>query len=85
MSTKRSGMLARITLLTLALALPLCSHAQGCSLCKDSTAGSAPIVRQALRRAILILGFPAGGIFIGILVLARRIKPRETPDPRKQL
>lgn len=77
-------MLARI-LLTLALALPLCSHAQGCSLCKDTTAGSAPIVRQSLRRAILILGLPAGAIFIGILVLARRIKPREAPEPTNQL
>ena len=77
--------LARITLLTLALALPLCSHAQGCSLCKDSTAGSAPRVRQSLRRAILILGLPAGGIFIGILVLARKIKPREAPEPPNQL
>jgi hypothetical protein len=63
--------------LTLLLVLPLHSHAQGCSLCKDSTAGSAPMVRQSLRRAILILGLPAGGIFLGILVLARKIKPRE--------
>lgn len=70
--------------LALLLALPLPSHAQGCSLCKDSTAGSAPIVRQSLRRAILILGLPAGGIFIGILVLARKIKPRESADPTNQ-
>jgi hypothetical protein len=60
-----------------ALALPLSTHAQGCSLCRDTTAGSAPHVRQSLRRAILILGLPAGGIFLGILVVARKSKPRE--------
>jgi len=65
--------------------MPAFSHAQGCSLCKDATAGSAPIVRQSLRRAILILGVPAGGIFVGILVLARRIKPREAPESTSQL
>ena len=61
--------------LTLALTVPI--HAQGCSLCRDTTAGSAPHQRQALRRAILIMGIPAGSIFLGILVVARKIKPRE--------
>ncbi len=75
----------RILLLATALVMPAFSHAQGCSLCKDATAGSAPIVRQSLRRAILILGVPAGGIFVGILVLARRIKPREAPESTSQL
>ncbi len=55
-------------------------HAQGCSLCRDTTAGSAPRVRQGLRRAILVLGVPAGAIFLGILVVARKIKPREGLD-----
>jgi hypothetical protein len=64
-----------LLILTLALAVPLPIHAQGCSLCRDTTAGSAPHVRQSLRRAILILGVPAGGIFLGILVVARKIKP----------
>jgi hypothetical protein len=64
-------------LLAFALALPLSSHAQGCSLCKDTTAGSAPRAQQSLRRAILIMGIPAGAIFLGILVVARKIKPRE--------
>ena len=45
----------RLLILALLLVLPLSSHAQGCSLCKDTTAGSAPRVRQSLRRAILIL------------------------------
>jgi len=30
-----------------------------------------------MRRAILVLGIPAGAVFLGILVLARRIQPRE--------
>jgi hypothetical protein len=66
-----------VVLFALTLAPPLPSHAQGCSLCKDATAGFAPRQRQALRRAILILGIPAGAIFLGILILARKIKPRE--------
>jgi len=72
--------LAALTAFGIVLGLPLPSYAQGCSLCKDATAGSAPRQRQALRRAILIMGVPASGIFLGILVLARRIKPREEPD-----
>jgi hypothetical protein len=66
-----------LLILTLALTFPLPIPAQGCSLCRDSTAGSAPRVRQSFRRAILILGLPAGGIFLGILAVARRTKPRE--------
>jgi len=66
-----------VATLGLLLALPLFSHAQGCSLCRDATAGSAPHQREVLRRAILIMGVPAGAIFLGILVLARRMKPRE--------
>ena len=63
---------------------PALAHAQGCSLCRNTTAGSAPHQREAIRRAILILGIPAGAIFLGILVIARRIKPREDPDPTNQ-
>jgi len=66
-----------LLVLALILAAPTLSHAQGCSLCKDATAGSAPRAQQSLRRAILILGIPAGAIFLGILVVARKIKPRE--------
>ncbi|HZD49981.1 MAG TPA: hypothetical protein VE178_14665 [Silvibacterium sp.] len=58
-------------------ALAPVTHAQGCSVCRDATAGSAPRVRESLRRGILVLGVPAGAVFTGILVLARRIKPRE--------
>src|SRR5271170_5642089 len=69
-------------LLVLAALLPVSvsSHAQGCSLCRDTTAGSAPRVREGLRRAILVLGLPAGAVFLGILVVARNIKPREGLD-----
>jgi hypothetical protein len=49
--------------------------AQGCTLCRDTTAGSSPHVRKALRIAIPLLGIPAIGIFAGALVLARKIKP----------
>jgi hypothetical protein len=63
--------------LTLAVAFAATSKAsaQGCTLCRDTTAGSAPQARRALRIAIPILGIPALGIFAGVLVLARRIKP----------
>ena len=52
------------------------ARAQGCSLCKDATAGSAPRAREGMRRAILVLGIPAGVVFLGILVIACRIQPR---------
>lgn len=49
------------------------AHAQGCSMCRDTTAGSSPQIRAALRRAIPILGIPAIGLFIAFFVVARRI------------
>ena len=61
--------------LTLAFAASSNAHAQGCTLCRDATAGSAPQARKALRLAIPLLGIPAIGIFAGALVLARRVKP----------
>jgi hypothetical protein len=70
----------RILLLAVILSLPLLAPAQGCSLCRDTTAGSAPRVREGLRRAILVLGLPAGVVFLGILVVARNSKPREDAD-----
>jgi hypothetical protein len=50
------------------------AKAQGCSQCRDTAAGSTPQMRQALRRVILLLGLPAGGLFVAILVVARRIE-----------
>jgi hypothetical protein len=66
--------------LAAALWMPVPVHAQGCSLCRDTTAGSAPKEREGLRRGILVLGLPAGGVFVGILVLALRMKPRDEED-----
>ena len=67
-----------------ACALPLCLatlfllsgapavHAQGCSMCRDTTAGSAPQTRAGLRRAIPVLAIPAIALFVGFFVVARR-------------
>jgi hypothetical protein len=66
--------------LTIAFAAPHSSNAQGCALCRDATAGSAPQARKALRLAIPLLGIPAVGIFAGALVVARRIKSGDSPD-----
>jgi hypothetical protein len=68
---------ARALLMILLLSLPLAAKGQGCSLCRDTTAGSAPRARQGLRRAIFILGIPAGAIFLGTLLIARRMQPRD--------
>jgi hypothetical protein len=59
----------------LVLAAPTMAAAQGCSLCRDTTAGSSPQARKALRIAIPLLGVPAVGIFAGTLLLARKVKP----------
>ena len=61
-----------IAALALALSAVPVAFAQGCSLCRDTAAGSSPQMRKALRRAIPMLGVPATGIFLGILVIARR-------------
>jgi hypothetical protein len=63
------------------LCAPALSFAQGCSLCRDTTAGSAPKAREGLRRGILVLGIPAGAVFVGILALAWKMKPREEDQP----
>jgi hypothetical protein len=65
-------------LLATAFTFPTISPAQGCSLCRDATAGSAPQARRALRRAIPLLGIPAIGIFAGTFLLARRIRPKSS-------
>jgi hypothetical protein len=57
------------------LCAPRLANAQGCSLCRDSTAGSPAAVRQGLRRGILALGLPAAAIFFGILLVARQVQP----------
>jgi uncharacterized membrane protein YphA (DoxX/SURF4 family) len=67
-------------LLTAILAAPSPANAQGCTLCRDATAGSTPQARKALRLAIPLLGIPAIGIFAGALVLAKRIKPGSSSE-----
>jgi hypothetical protein len=65
--------LLRICLMTIVLFSPaLPARAQGCSMCRDTTAGSAPQVRAGLRRAIPVLAVPAIGLFIAFFVAARR-------------
>ena len=66
--------------LTVGLAAPSKASAQGCTLCRDATAGSTPQARKALRLAIPLLGIPAIGIFAGALILARRIKPDSSSE-----
>jgi hypothetical protein len=70
----RRSLLAATLLMALGFS-PL-TWAQGCSLCRDTAAGSTPQMRRALRIAIPLLGIPAAGIFVGILALARRIDPK---------
>jgi hypothetical protein len=67
---RQTGML----MLSLVLFPAFAAHAQGCSVCRDTTAGSAPQMRQGLRRAIPILGIPAAALFVGILVLAGKTR-----------
>ena len=82
--------LHRICLMTMVLLWPaLVARAQGCSMCRDSTAGSAPQVRAGLRRAIPVLAVPAIGLFIAFFVVAhrtdawhRREKPQTLDDDR---
>ena len=60
------------------------AHAQGCSMCRDTTAGSAPQVRAGLRRAIPVLAIPAILLFGGFLVAARRTDAWERRSDEKQ-
>ena len=64
--------LHRICVLMLLLSPALVARAQGCSMCRDTTAGSAPQIRAGLRRAIPVLAIPAIALFIGFFVVARR-------------
>jgi hypothetical protein len=82
--------LLRMYLMTMVLLSPaLVARAQGCSMCRDTTAGSAPQVRAGLRRAIPVLAVPAIGLFIAFFVVAhrtdawhRREKPQTLDDDR---
>jgi hypothetical protein len=58
------------------LLFPALAPAQGCSMCRDTAAGSAPRMRQSLRKAIPILGIPAGAMFLTMLTVAWRFDRR---------
>jgi hypothetical protein len=62
--------LAPSMLLAAVLAFPALASAQGCSMCRDTAAGSAPKMRQSLRRAIPVLGIPAAMVFLAMLGVA---------------
>ena len=64
--------LLRICVLMLLLSAAVAARAQGCSMCRDSTAGAAPQIRAGLRRAIPVLAIPAIALFIAFFVVARR-------------
>ena len=73
--------LLRIFLMAVLLSATLAAHAQGCSMCRDTTAGSAPQIRAGLRRAIPVLAIPAFALFVGFLVVARRSNAWQRPEP----
>jgi len=66
-----------VAVLAALLWFPLRGNAQSCSLCRDTTAGAPAKEREGMRKGILVLGIPAGGVFVGILALALRMKPRD--------
>jgi hypothetical protein len=64
--------LIRVWLAILLFTCTLTAHAEGCSMCRDTTAGSAPQIRAGLRRAIPVLAIPAIALFIGFFAVAHR-------------
>jgi hypothetical protein len=76
----RLSLLRICVLSTLLLASALAARAQGCSMCRDTTAGSAPQIRAGLRRAIPVLAIPAIALFLGFFVIARRTNTWHHPD-----
>jgi TRAP-type C4-dicarboxylate transport system permease small subunit len=65
---------------TLLCTFALAAHAQGCSMCRDTTAGSASEIRAGFRRAIPVLAIPAIGLFLAFFVVARRIDAGKCMD-----
>ena len=51
---------------------PAPTHAQGCTQCQDNTAATSPKTQGAYRRAIVLLTFTAGGLFVATLALFKR-------------
>jgi cyanophycinase-like exopeptidase len=79
---RRLPFLVRTALFALLLCFPGILCAQSCSLCRDTTAGSAPRARQGLRRGIVVLGTAAGAVFVTNLLVARNAQPRESSEPK---
>lgn len=77
---KRLGIASALAALLL---IPIPSFA--CSACRDMSAGSAPQARAGLRKGILVLGIPAAGIFVGILILAFKTKPHPEESEKEQV
>lgn len=66
------------------LAIPATGFA--CPACRDVTAGSPPKMQAGIRKGILVLGIPAGAVFVGILGLAWKMKPQaEERDPEERI
>lgn len=61
-------------ILSVLLAAPSTSFA--CPACRDVTAGSAPQMQAGIRKGIIVLGIPAGAVFLGILAVAWKMKPQ---------
>lgn len=73
--------LRKVLALAVLLTASCMAFGQGCSLCRDATAGSAPQFRRSLRIAIPILAVPAIGMFSGILYAAMSRRTRhQDPD-----
>jgi hypothetical protein len=60
------------------------AQAQGCSMCRDATAGSAPRIRAGLRRAIPVLAIPALALFVTFFVVARRVDALNHPEESRR-
>jgi hypothetical protein len=76
--------LLRLCLVAALLGAAPAAHAQGCSMCRDTTAGSAPQIRAGLRRAIPVLAIPAIGLFVAFFIVARRSEAWSRIDEERQ-
>jgi hypothetical protein len=74
----------RFSLTILLLLSSFAARGQSCTMCRDTTAGSAPRVQAGLRRAIPVLAVPAILLFGGFLVIARRTDRWQKPEGEKK-
>ena len=71
--TPRRKSLFTTLILFAALTLnPPPARSQGCTQCLDNTAATPPATQRAYRRAIILLAFTAGGLFVTTLALFKR-------------